>query len=236
LTGYPHLLQPSPAQAACFRLPVPVLVMNTDVITATSTRILISSPSPPTQEIFNDMGGAAVAYTNVLKVLAHSWASRRIRAAHPVQLRPWWLPCALLVASQRHLLASFAASIAARICAVLGRTLMSGSECAQRTTPVRSMRKSDGIAISWCVLPEWLSRSTPKPFIFASVWSPTLLTTWNASIIVASLSLSTGNGMAYVALVFAAASGLSTLTVTGMTPRFWYSGNAVASAWFSELQ
>ena len=43
-------------------------------ITATSSRIPISSPSPPTQEIFNDIGGAAVAYTNVLKVIAHSWA------------------------------------------------------------------------------------------------------------------------------------------------------------------
>ena len=60
----------------------------------------------------------------------------------------------LCAGGQRHLLASFVASIAARICAVLGRTLISGSECAQRTTPVRSMRKSDGIAISWCVLPE----------------------------------------------------------------------------------
>ena len=28
-----------------------------------------------TQEIFNDIGGVAVAYTNVLKVLAHSWAA-----------------------------------------------------------------------------------------------------------------------------------------------------------------
>ena len=34
----------------------------------------------------------------------------------------------------------------------------------------------------------------------------------------------------------ASASGVSTLTVTGVTPRFWYSGYAVARAWFSELQ
>jgi hypothetical protein len=34
-----------------------------------------TTPLHQTQEIFNDIGGVAVAYTNVLKVLAHSWAA-----------------------------------------------------------------------------------------------------------------------------------------------------------------
>ena len=30
--------------------------------------------------------------------------------------------------------------------------------------------------------------------------------------------------MVYVAFILASASGVSTLTATGVTPRFWYSG------------
>jgi hypothetical protein len=42
-------------------------------IAAMSSRISIPSPVPQTPEIFNDIRADAVAYTNMRKVLAHSW-------------------------------------------------------------------------------------------------------------------------------------------------------------------